>query len=354
MFNPDEIVASAEELRDAVFNARPFKPLYVKLKVFYGCNLKCEMCNHWRDRRELPVSADRFKEVLTELAELGTKKIHISGGEPMLRPQIPEFVELASSRDIKVTMTTNGTLVNKEKAKRLVEGGLRGVNISIDSPNRKMHERIRGVEGSFKATLKAVQLIQRYKHKGKLSIRINTVVSRTNYQSLEPLPDLASELGADGLNLIPVDDHCGEILSMRKKDIRLFNEEIAPRIAERALSLGLIVSDEEAFPFGRTESEVRLGRAGRYAFGYYDQHPCYAPWTHSLIDFNGNVYVCCMTRERIPPIGNIRHQSFKEIWESPAYQRIRLEMHPPGLNPCRRCDDFIGENKKIWETIGPY
>jgi len=354
MYNSDEIQANKEEMRAAVLNARPFKPLYVKMKVFYGCNLKCEMCNHWRETREPPVSAERFREIICELGEMGTKKIHISGGEPMLRPQIPDFVELASSLGIKVTMTTNGTLVDKVKAKRLVEGGLRGVNISIDSPLRKMHEKIRGVEGAFKATVKAVELFQRYKHKGKLTIRINTVVSRTNYQTLETLPDLAHDLGADGINLIPVNDHCGENLSMRKRDIALFNEEIAPKIAERATALGLIVSDEEVFPFGRSESEVRLGRAGRYAFGYYDNHPCYAPWTHSLIDFNGNVYVCCMTRERIPPVGNIKNQSFQEIWESAAYQHIRLKMHPPALNPCRRCDDFIGENKKIWETIGPY
>ena len=272
----------------------------------------------------------------------------------MLRPQVPELVEQASALGIKVTMTTNGTLIDKVKAKRLVEGGLRGVNISIDSPIRKMHEKIRGVEGCFKTTAKAVELFRRYKHKGKLTIRINTVVSRTNYETLETLPDLAHDLGADGINLIPVDDHCGEILSMRKKDIAIFNSEIAPKIAERALALGLIVSYEDAFPFGRTDSEVRLGRAGRYAFGYYDTHPCYAPWTHSLIDFNGNVYVCCMTRERIPPLGNIRHQSFKDIWEGAAYRQIRLKMHPPALAACRRCDDFIEQNQKIWETIGPY
>src|SRR5512142_1866058 len=241
MYTPEEIEAQKDELRQAVLNARPFKPLYVKLKAFYGCNLKCEMCNHWRERREPPISSDRFKEVLNELAELGTKKIHISGGEPMLRPQVPELVEQASTLGMKVTLTTNGTLIDKVKAKRLVEGGLRGVNISIDSPVRKVHEKIRGVEGAFKATTKAVELFKRYQHKGKLSIRINTVVSRTNYQTLETLPDLAHELGADGINLIPIDDHCGEILSMRKKDIAIFNEDIAPKIAERAMSLGLIV-----------------------------------------------------------------------------------------------------------------
>jgi radical SAM protein with 4Fe4S-binding SPASM domain len=354
MHNPKTIAKEKEDLKHAVLNARPFKPLYVKFKVFYGCNLKCEMCNHWRETRKPPVTPERLKEVITELAEMGTQKIHISGGEPMLRPQIPDFVELASSLGIKVTMTTNGTLITKEKAKRLVEAGLRGVNLSIDSPIRKMHEKIRGVEGAFKATVKAVELFRRYKHKGKLTIRINTVVSRTNYETLATLPDLAHELGADGINLIPVDDHCGEILSMRRKDIAKFNEEIAPRIAERALELGLIISDEDAFPFGRDESEVRLGRVGRYAFGFYDKHPCYAPWTHSLIDFNGNVYVCCMTREKISPLGNIVHQSFREIWDGASYRRIRLNMHPPALKPCQRCDDFIDENKKIWETIGPY
>ena len=268
MYNPAEIQTHKDELQQAVLNARPFKPLYVKIKVFYGCNLKCEMCNHWRDTREPPVASDRFQAVLNELAELGTKKIHISGGEPMLRPQVPDLVEQASTLGIKVTMTTNGTLIDKSKAKRLVEGGLRGINISIDSPIRKMHERIRGVEGSFKATVKAVELFQRYKHKGKLTIRINTVVSRTNFQTLAGLPDLAHQLGADGINLIPVDDHCGEHLSMRKKDIALFNQEIAPLIEQRATELKINIADEDAYPFGREDSKVKLGRAGRYELGY--------------------------------------------------------------------------------------
>ncbi|HNO94381.1 MAG TPA: SPASM domain-containing protein, partial [Anaerolineales bacterium] len=60
------------------------------------------------------------------------------------------------------------------------------------------------------------------------------------------------------------------------------------------------------------------------------------------------------TREKIPPLGNIIHQSFREIWEGAAYRQVRLKMHPPALKPCARCDDFIDQNKSIWETIGPY
>jgi len=354
MYSLDQIATEKDEFRDAVLHARAFRPLYVKIKVNYGCNLKCEMCKHWRETREPPISMDRFKEVITELADAGCKKIHFSGGEPMLRPKLNDLVEHASLHGIRVTMTTNGTLVNKDNAKALITAGLRGVNVSIDSPIRKMHEKIRGVEGSFKVTTKAVALFSKYARKGKITVRINTVVSRDNYLSLATLPDLAHELGADGINLIPVDDHCGEHLSMRKKDIATFNTKIAPQIERRAQELGVVISDEDAYPFGREQAEVRLGRAGRYAFGYYNKYPCYAPWTHSLIDFNGLVYVCCMTREQIPPLGDLKKQSFKEIWEGAAYKSIRTKMHPPALKPCQRCDDFIGENQTIWEMIGPY
>lgn len=354
MYSLEQIASEKDEFRDTVLHVRPFRPLYVKIKVNYGCNLKCEMCNHWRETRQAPLPLARFKEIITELGELGCKKIHFSGGEPMLRPNLAGLVEHASTLGIRVAMTTNGTLIDKEKAKTLITAGLRGVNISIDSPIRKVHEKVRGVEGSFKAATKAVSLFSKYARKGKITVRINTVVSRENYLSLAGLPDLACELGANGINLIPVDDHCGEHLSMHKKDILLFNTEIAPQIERRARELGVAISGEDAYPFGQEKVEIRMGRAGRYAFGYYNNYPCYAPWTHSLVDFNGLVYVCCMTREQIPPLGDLKKQSFQEIWEGEVYRFARTQMHPPALKPCQRCDDFIVENQTIWETIGPY
>lgn len=354
MYKLNEITDQPEAFRKTVLNAQPFRPLYAKIKVIYGCNLKCAMCNHWRETRAPAIKTDKFKEIISDLAELGCRKIHFSGGEPMLRGDIIELIAHAHQQGIRVNMTSNGTLITKEKAKALVEAGLRGINVSIDSPIRKMHEKIRGIEGSWKLTTRAVEYLRKYARKGKLSIRINTVVSRENYDTLATLPDVAHELGADGIYLIPVDDHCGEHLSLRKKDIALFNESIAPQIASRALELGLIVSEADAFPFGQDQTEVQLARAGRYALGYYKKHPCYAPWTHTLIDHAGMVYVCCMTREQIPPLGDLKRSTFKEVWEGRAYQQIRLKMHPPALPMCQRCDDFINENKKIWDAIGPY
>jgi MoaA/NifB/PqqE/SkfB family radical SAM enzyme len=86
MYTPEEIQAQKDELRQAVLNARPFKPLNVKLKVFYGCNLKCEMCNHWQARRKPPISSDRFREVLDKLAEVET-----TSSAPSLIPPMPHI-----------------------------------------------------------------------------------------------------------------------------------------------------------------------------------------------------------------------------------------------------------------------
>jgi MoaA/NifB/PqqE/SkfB family radical SAM enzyme len=349
MYSIQEVEADAENFRGAVSQLRAYRPLYVKIKLMFGCNLKCEMCNHWRETRQPPLTISRFLAILDELASLGCRKVHFSGGEPLLRPQVPKLVAHAAGLGMRVTLTTNGTLVDKDLAKRLVEAGVRGVNVSIDSPERKTHDRIRGVRGAWKKTVRAVGYFHRYAHKGKLTIRTNTVISRTNYTSLASLPDFVHEIGADGLNLIPVDDHCGEHLSLRRKDLEYFNSQIAPQIAERGLALGLISSEADAYPFGRTPGELKRARRGEYAFGRYQDHPCFAPWTHSLIDFNGLVYVCCMTREQIPPIGDLRTSTFTEIWTGPGYEKIRQFMNPPALAACRRCDDFLVENRKLQE-----
>lgn len=349
MYALNEISVDHNAFRLAVDQRRAYRPLYVKIKLMYGCNLKCEMCNHWRVTREPPLSIERLREIISELATLGCSKIHFSGGEPLLRPHVPDLTEHATALGIRVNMTTNGTLVDKQLAKRLVRSGLRNVSVSLDSPNRKIHDRVRGEVGAWKKTTRAIEHFHRFAHKGKLAIQINTVVSRSNYASLLELPDLAHALGADCINLIPVDDHCGEHLSLRKRDIAAYNTHIAPQLAERALALGLIEHEAQVYPFGRTRDQISRARHGQYALGWYDRHPCFAPWTHSLIDFNGLVYVCCMTREQIQPLGDLKHSSFTNIWTGPAYDAIRTQMHPPQLSPCRRCDDFLDHNRKLLE-----
>jgi radical SAM protein with 4Fe4S-binding SPASM domain len=351
MYSLDEICAEAETFRAAVQDARPFRPLSVKLKIIPRCNLHCEMCNHWRRPYGDSLSSERLRHLFAELADLGCRKLHLSGGEPLLRPDTPDLIAHASALGMRVNMTTNGTLVNKDMAKRLIQAGLRSVNVSLDSPDRKTHEKVRGTPHAWKKTTHAIAYFARWHHKGKLAIRVNTVVNRINYTTLQPLPDLVADLGATSLNLIGVDDHCGEYLSLSRRHIEQYNATIAPTLAHRALALGLMAHEDEAYPFGRDPRHIRHSKRGRFAMGWYRYNPCFAPWTHALIDYNGDVYPCCMMRERIPPLGNIREQPFAAVWESQRYQGIRQAMHPPAFAACARCDDFITENKRMLAIV---
>ncbi|NJO05912.1 MAG: hypothetical protein HC876_10540 [Chloroflexaceae bacterium] len=187
--------------------------------------------------------------------------------------------------------------------------------------------------------------------RGKLQVRVNTVVSRLNYHTLADLPDLLHELGAQQLTLLPVNDWHGRDLKLQPHHLHIYQTEVAPRLAERALALGLFRTPREAYPFGETLERATTNAAyGLYADGWYDEHPCFAPWVHSLIDYNGLVYLCCLTREEIEPLGDIKQQSFTEIWNGPVYNAMRAMMHPPALPICRRCDEMLSQNRTLLDV----
>jgi MoaA/NifB/PqqE/SkfB family radical SAM enzyme len=347
MYALNEVAAEAGRFRAAFESGLGFRPLYVKIKLLYGCNLRCQMCNHWRDKRPRQLTTAHMCRVLDELAELGCRKVHFTGGEPALRPDLEDLVAHAASRGIRPTLTSNGTLFTRARARRIVEAGLRGINVSIDSPVAAVHDEVRGVPGSFASALEGLKNLGKERHHGKLSIALNTVVTRLNYATLADLPRLAVKVGARALRLLPVDDHTGLALRPSKDEIARYDAEIAPVLARRGLDAGLFTSADEAYPFGRSDGEHDAAGNGEYALGYYRDKPCYAPFTHALLDHEGRVFVCCMTRGE-PLLGSLHEGSFRQAWEGEPFHRVRLAMKGEAKLPaCHRCDDFLEENRRV-------
>jgi MoaA/NifB/PqqE/SkfB family radical SAM enzyme len=347
----DEVAAEATRFREAYEKLEGFRPLYVKIKLLYGCNLRCQMCNHWREARPRQLTTARLKEILTELQALGCRKVHFTGGEPTLRPDLEELVAHASAAGLRVTLTTNGTLITRERARRIVEAGLRGVNVSIDSPVPAVHDEIRGVAGAFAESLEGLKNLRKESRHGKLGLALNTVVTRLNWHTLAELPKLALKVGASAIRLMGVDDHTGLFLRPSPEQIAAYNRDVAPLLAKRARGAGLITDDEDLYPFGRTPEQAERGGRGEYALGYYRDRPCFAPFTHALLDHEGRVFVCCMARGE-PVLGDVTERPFREAWEGEAYRRVRLAMRTETkLPPCHRCDDFLTENRRLLRIL---
>lgn len=345
-----------------------------KLKLVDACNLRCFMCDYWRGRREGELTTPEVLAVLRDLAALGCQKVHFTGGELFLRRDALELLAAAHALGMRVNLTSNGTLLDKDTARALLAIPVRSITLSLDSPIRKLHDEVRGREGAWKRTVKALSFLA--EHRGpKTRLSLNTVVSARTYRSLVDLPELIGDKRLDRLLLIPMDQKpatseegplgAGAVgaaprlgtkrglprlaptpHAMSRADITRYNEDVAP-ILERLVR----IPGFDAYPFGRSREDVEHAAEGRYARGHYVEHMCHVPWFHTLVNATGDVYPCCMGHRGMPALGNVRQASLVDVVRGPRYRGFRLEMLQERKPICHRCDDFLAENKAIDATL---
>jgi radical SAM protein with 4Fe4S-binding SPASM domain len=328
---------------NCIKTGNPYKPLLIKLKLVWNCNLRCQMCNHWR-RKDSSLNYEFFLNVIDELADLGCKRIHLTGGEPLLYSKIHKILKRIKKNGIKASMTTNGTLINEEKAELLVKSGLKKVNISIDSPDEEIHDKIRGVKGAFKKTCDGFVILRRLMP--QRSIYINMVVSPENYKTISALPKFAREINASAINLMPLIVHTPEVNCFSKKQLLEYNSEVVPKLLEESEKYGFAVNEKDIYIFGITDNSLNEFICGKYSADYYSTHKCYALWTHALIDHLGRVSACCRMTDN-PVIGNLQENSFGKIWNGDTYKKLRKSEHLPIVDICKQCAMFKRKNQII-------
>lgn len=319
-----------------------------KLKLVDGCNLRCFMCDYWRRSREHDLTTDEVLRLLDDLRALGCEKVHFSGGEVFLRPDALDLLGRAGALGMRVNVTTNGTVLPKERLKALLALRPRSVTFSIDSPDAKVHDAVRGQAGAHERTTRALDGALRWR-KRKTRVRLNTVLSRRNLESLLRMPEFLRDRPVDQWLIIPVDEKPGadgrDALDLDA--VRYWSRHVAPVLAERLAH----VPGFDPFVFGRDEAAWAEAAAGGYALGHYRAHPCHVPWFHTLVDARGDVYPCCMGHRSLPPLGNVRERPLAEILAGPAYVAFRHGMARARTAVCHRCDDFLAENRALDQAL---
>src|SRR5690606_15131624 len=138
------------------------------------------------------------------------------------------------------------------------------------------------------------------------------VLMRDNYRRAAEMVASGGSLGADDVILMRVDETEGS-RRLSRSHIARDNAAIAPEVAELRRRLGLADRIERSHPFGTGDDDARYAKRGLYARGYFERHLFFAPWLHTLIAWDGNVYLCCMTTERMAPLGNVGESSLDAI-----------------------------------------
>ncbi len=176
-------------------------PFSVVFAITYKCQCGCIHCSvndYGRCGQDL--SADEVKAVIDFIADWGPVKITFFGGEPLLRPEIPEFVAYASAKGIRASIDTNGLNLTEEMAIKLKKAGVSNINVSVDSAEPRIHDALRGHEGCFAAAEKALELCARE----KIPCLVSTYASKRALESkdLEHIISLARRKGIDGVKVL--------------------------------------------------------------------------------------------------------------------------------------------------------
>jgi len=354
MYHVREVADEPAELLHALRTGVPRQLRCAKIKLTSRCNLRCRMCRYWRTRDEASLSTGQWRGVLDQLRDLGCLKVHFSGGEVFLRADFLDLVEHASGLGMKVTLTTNATLLTPERIRRLVRARPSGVSSSLDGPRARIHDAVRGIPGSFRRTVRALRrLIEEARRRGQgPRVRLNFVLMQQNYRHLPEMLELAAELGVAEVNPMPVDEKGERRNRLSRAQIRRYNREVAPRVLALRQRHGFSTAPERVYPFGVTEEEIRGSARGLYARGAYSDKPCLAPWMHLFLAWDGEAYLCCMTNQRMASLGNAARESLEDIFLGPKMQAIRREFLAGSPHPaCARCDMFLVENRLLHQAL---
>ncbi|MGZ7040042.1 MAG: radical SAM protein [Thermoanaerobaculia bacterium] len=138
--------------------ARPGSGPVVVWNSTKTCNLTCVHCYADAEIKRFAgeLSTEEAQRMIEDLANFNVPALLISGGEPLVRPDILDLADYATSLGVRVTFSTNGTLINQEKAARLKKIGVTYVGISIDGGEER-HDRFRGREGAFKDAIRGIR-----------------------------------------------------------------------------------------------------------------------------------------------------------------------------------------------------
>ncbi|MBK7579001.1 MAG: radical SAM protein [Myxococcales bacterium] len=158
------------------------------------CNLSCPHCYASASKQPSPddLTTEQGLALLDALADAGTKVVIFSGGEPMLRKDLFELIERATSLGLIPQLSSNGVFIDDEVARRLKDVGVKYVGISIDGM-RDFNDRYRGLTGGFRRASDGLVASRRAGIKTGLRITL----SKLNASELEPLIDHAATLGVE-------------------------------------------------------------------------------------------------------------------------------------------------------------
>lgn len=336
-------------------------PSHILIEATSYCNLKCIMCLHHYENFGKNLDKELFNQVFTELSS-DLKKVEFSGiGEPIINPLVTEFINQYYDKEIEISLTSNGTLLNNDElAKKIVRSNFL-LNISIDGADKQTYEYYRYSESAkWEDFIAGLECLKRNAEEAgnekRFFLNFLIVGMKKNIVQLEEFVKLAHKYG---VRAIFVRVLTGMDIYYKIKDQALTDiPEIVAENYYKALdlakklnvSLGLDCGLKELIKDYPNPSETNIKKETLAV--KKDNHTetmeikkqgakiggktCQWPFNNSFFSLDGDILPCCYTSSEV--LGNIKNNSWEEIWNGSLYKNIRKNLYSWNPNDiCRRC-----------------
>ena len=307
-----------------------FVPLALIAELTHRCPLHCVYCSNPLELQKSATELDtaEWNRVFREAAGLGCLHVHLTGGEPLARADLPELVTSARAAGLYTNLITSGIGLSERKLHDLVEAGLEHIQLSFQD---SLEEEANNISGARSHGLK-VEIAQ-FVRKQRIAFTMNVVVHRQNLERLDEIIAFAEQLQPDRLEIANVQYYGWAFLNRKS---------LLPTRAQVERSLRTVA-----------EAQARLKDRLRIDFvlpDYYAKYPkpCMGGWGRKLllVDPAGRALPChAATVISGIHFDNVREQSLAWVWDhSEAFNKFRGEewMRNPCQNCERRTEDFGG------------
>jgi len=166
----------------------------VAWEITRNCNLSCIHCRAAATRGPYDGELDTQTclRILDEIAAVGNPIVILTGGEPLLRPDIHKIARYGTDQGLRMVMAPNGTLITRENAEQLAAAGIKRISISLDGASAETHDAFRGVEGAYEGALRGIEAAK----SAGIEFQINTTITKQNLDEIPRIQKLAERLGA--------------------------------------------------------------------------------------------------------------------------------------------------------------
>ncbi len=295
-------------------------PMTISIEPTTACNLRCPECPSGLRTFTRPtgnLKEDFFRRIIEELHLDLLYLIFYFQGEPYINPKFLEMVSYARSKGIYTITSTNGHFLDDDNARKTIESGLDRLIISVDGTTQEVYENYRK-EGKLETVLEGARNVVKWKRELNSEtphIIFQFLVVRPNEHQIPEIYRLAEEIGVDEVKL---------------KTAQVYDYK----------------SGNDLIPTLGKYSRYRQLPDGTWSVKNELLNHCWKLWHACVISWDGMVVPCCFDKDAIHRLGDLKKESFREIWRGVAYQNFRNQL-TKGRNQIDICTNCT-EGCKVW------